>query len=67
MSEESSRTYDVFVSYASQDKTWADAACAVLERQRVRCWIAPRDITPGDEWGGAIIKGINATRIMLHC
>ena len=49
MREESSRTHDVFLSYSSQDKTWADAACAVLERQRIRCWIAPRDITPGDE------------------
>ena len=30
-----------------------DLACAVLERHRVRCWTAPRDITPGDEWGAA--------------
>ncbi len=49
MRKESSRTHDVFLSYSSQDKTWADSACAVLERHRVRCWIAPRDITPGDE------------------
>jgi hypothetical protein len=65
MSEESRPTHDVFVSYASQDKTWADAACAVLEHQRVRCWIAPRDITPGEEWGAAIISGINGCRIMV--
>jgi uncharacterized protein (TIGR03067 family) len=65
MGEESSRTHDVFLSYSSQDKTWADSACAVLERHRVRCWIAPRDITPGDEWGAAIIKGLNGSRIMV--
>ena len=65
MREESSRTHDVFLSYSSKDKTWADAACAVLERHRVRCWIAPRDITPGDEWGAAIIKGINGSRMMV--
>ena len=65
MREESSRTHDVFLSYSSKDKTWADAACAVLERHRVRCWIAPRDITPGDEWGAAIIKGLNGSRIMV--
>ena len=65
MRDESSRTHDVFLSYSSKDKTWADAACAVLERHRIRCWIAPRDITPGDEWGAAIMKGLNGSRIMV--
>jgi hypothetical protein len=65
MGEESNRTHDAFLSYSSKDKTWADAACAVLERYRVRCWIAPRDITPGDEWGASIIKGLNGSRIMV--
>jgi hypothetical protein len=65
MGEESSRTHDVFLSYSSHDKTWADAACAVLERHRLRCWIAPRDITPGDEWGAAIVRGIHGSRMMV--
>jgi formylglycine-generating enzyme required for sulfatase activity len=63
--EESGRKYDVFLSYSTKDKNWADAACAVLERHHVRCWIAPRDIIPGDEWGASIIRGINASRIMV--
>ena len=65
MREESSRTHDVFLSYSSKDKTWADSACAVLEQHRIRCWIAPRDMTPGDEWAAGIIKGLNASRIMV--
>ncbi len=65
MGEESSRTHDVFLSYSSKDKNWADATCAVLERHGIRCWIAPRDITPGDDWGAAIIKGINGSRMMV--
>jgi hypothetical protein len=65
MDEYSSRTHDVFLSYSSKDKTWADMACAVLERHRVRCWIAPRDITPGDEWAAAIMKGLNGSRMMV--
>jgi hypothetical protein len=64
MAEQSSPTHDVFLSYSSRDKAWADAACSVLERHRVRCWIAPRDITPGEEWGAAIIKGISRSRIL---
>lgn len=65
MVNESSPTYDVFLSYSSKDRIWADAACSVLERHRVRCWIAPRDITPGAEWGAEIVKGIHSSRIMV--
>jgi hypothetical protein len=36
MREESSWTHDVFLSYSSKDKTWADSACAVLEQHRIR-------------------------------
>ncbi len=65
MAEESSKTHDVFLSHSSKDKTWADAACAVLERHRIRCWIAPRDVTPGEEWAAGIMKGLNDSRIMV--
>jgi formylglycine-generating enzyme required for sulfatase activity len=65
MREESTTTHDVFLSYSAHDKTFADAACAVLEHHRIRCWIAPRDITPGEEWGDAIIKGISGSRMMV--
>ncbi len=39
--------HDVFISYAHEDKAIADAICAKLEENKIRCWIAPRDITPG--------------------
>ena len=56
---------DTFISYSSKDKTAADAACAVLERAGVRCWIAPRDIRPGQEYGHAIIEAIDQCRVMV--
>ena len=65
MGDESQPKYEVFISYSSKDKKWADAACAVLEKHRVRCWVAPRDITPGTEWGAAIISGMDASKIMV--
>ena len=65
MGDDLKQTHDVFLSYSSHDKTWAEAACAVLEGHRVRCWIAPRDIVPGDEWGASIIKGLNASKLMV--
>jgi hypothetical protein len=65
MTQPTKPTYDVFLSHSSQDKTWADAACAVLESRRIRCWIAPRDILPGTEWGASIIEGIDACRVLI--
>lgn len=57
--------HDVFISYSNQDKLTADAMCATLEAQGIRCWIAPRDIIPGQEWGEAIVGGITEARVMV--
>jgi curli biogenesis system outer membrane secretion channel CsgG len=57
--------HDVFISHSSVDKTTADALCAQLEADGVRCWIAPRDIRPGETWGAAIIEAISNARVML--
>ncbi|HVP85754.1 MAG TPA: toll/interleukin-1 receptor domain-containing protein [Rhizomicrobium sp.] len=57
--------HDVFISYSSKDKPAADAACAVLESKGVRCWIAPRDITPGADWGESIVDAIHSSRAFL--
>jgi hypothetical protein len=57
--------HDVFVSYSSADKAVADAVCAALEDGGVRCWIAPRDIVPGVDWGASIIDAINGSKVMV--
>jgi Flp pilus assembly protein TadD len=57
--------HDVFVSYASADKTVADAVCGTLESNAVRCWIAPRDVEPGMAYGEAILDAIQGCRIMV--
>ncbi len=57
--------HDIFISYSHKDKAIADAACAALEQEGVRVWIAPRDISPGAEWGGAIIDAINNAKAMV--
>ncbi|HTY54225.1 MAG TPA: toll/interleukin-1 receptor domain-containing protein [Candidatus Binataceae bacterium] len=57
--------HDVFISYSSQDKAVADATCARLEAAGIRCWIAPRDILPGMDWGGSIIEAIEGARLMV--
>jgi hypothetical protein len=57
--------HDVFISYSSKDKPTADAICAMLERNGIRCWIAPRDVLPGAEWAAAIIQAINDARVFV--
>jgi tetratricopeptide (TPR) repeat protein len=57
--------HDVFIAYSSKDNAAADAVCAILEQREIRCWIAPRDIPPGKEWGEAIIEAISASRMMI--
>jgi hypothetical protein len=58
-------SHDVFICYSARDKTIADAMCAVLEAEGVRCWIAPRDILPGADWGESIIDAINDAKAMV--
>jgi len=57
--------HDVFISYSVKNKTTGDAVCAMLESEGIRCWIAPRDVTPGMEWSECIISAIEQAKIMV--
>jgi TPR repeat protein len=57
--------HDVFISHSSKDKPVADAACVWLESRGIRCWVAPRDIRPGANWGSSIVQAIRGARVMI--
>jgi len=57
--------HDVFISYSSHDKKVADVVCGTLEQNNIRCWMAPRDITPGQSYGAEIIRGIDDAKCMV--
>src|SRR5436190_1606566 len=57
--------HDVFVSHSAKDKTVSDALVARLEAEGIRCWVAPRDVVPGADWGESIIDAIESSRIMV--
>mgnify|MGYP001223827573 CR=1 FL=1 len=57
--------HDILISYSSKDKPVADATCATLEAKGLRCWIAPRDILPGADWGESILDGIAGARAFV--
>ena len=57
--------HDVFISYSSQDKVIADSVCATLESRKIRCWIAPRDVAPGQSWAAALVNAISSSRVFV--
>ena len=57
--------HDVFISYSSQNKNVADAICHVLEEHRIKCWIAPRDIPGGADYGDLIDDAIKNCRLFI--
>ena len=61
----SSGEYVAFISYASEDRKKAEEICADLERRRLPCWMAPRDVRAGHEYTDEIIRGIELSAAMV--
>jgi TIR domain len=57
--------HDVFISHARKDKGIADEICEKLESARVKCWIAERDISAGEDWTEATRNAIGSSRVMV--
>jgi len=57
--------HDVFISYSSTDRSVADAVCATLESRAIGCWIAPRDVLPGEEYAAALVRALHNSRLMI--
>jgi ABC-type amino acid transport substrate-binding protein len=56
----------VFICHSSHDSEFAQGLCCFLENQGIRCWIAPRDVTPSENWAKAILDAItNSAAIVL--
>lgn len=55
----------VFISHASKNFKVADEIRGILEARGVSCWLAPRDIAPGQQYGTAIIDGISNSSVFL--
>jgi hypothetical protein len=55
----------VFISHASKDENTATAICDALESRGIQCWIAARDIVPGENFQEAIVAAIKASSLMV--
>ena len=54
-----------FVSYASADRHDAFSICEELEARGARCWIAARDVRPGENYQEAIVHAIRTARALV--
>ena len=60
-----SNEFDVFISYSSKNQKIADALLAYLEQQKIRCWMAPRNILPGQEYAEAIDEALFQIKVFV--
>ena len=57
--------HDIFVSYATADRDIAFRIVGFLEGEGIHCWVAPRDVSPGVEYGQAIIDAIEQCKALV--
>ena len=57
--------HEVFLSYSAADKATALAVLAGIEDHGIRCWIAPRDVPAGSEYGQQIVDAVKSARIVV--
>ena len=56
---------DAFVSYASHDAPVANSIVETLEKQGLRCWIAPRNVPPGSHYADHIMSAISRAKVLV--
>jgi predicted NBD/HSP70 family sugar kinase len=54
----------VFICHASENADIANMICSKLEKQKIKCWIAPRDTEAGN-FMGSLVKAIKSSSIVV--
>jgi len=54
-----------FLSHSSKDEKLASELCASLEARGFPCWIAPRDIGPGQSYAAGILQGLADSQALV--
>jgi tetratricopeptide (TPR) repeat protein len=58
-------SHQVFISYASVNRTEALKVCEAIEGRGTECWISMRDVPPGANYQEAIVQSIRDARAMV--
>ena len=57
--------HQVFISYATANRTEALKACEAIELRGTKCWISTRDVPPGANYQEAIVQAIRDAKAMV--
>ena len=55
----------IFISYSSKDQDIAETIYRALEARGQTCWIACRDVRPGENYQEAIVRALRGAKVML--
>lgn len=55
----------VFLSHSTKDRKVAVTVCEALEHRGFKCWMASRDIAPGENFQETIVHAIRDARVMI--
>ena len=55
----------IFVSHSSKDRKVAGTICSALEARGHKCWVASRDVRPGENFMEAIVRTIRSAKVMV--
>jgi succinate dehydrogenase hydrophobic membrane anchor protein/succinate dehydrogenase cytochrome b556 subunit len=55
----------VFISHASKDQKIAESICGALEKSGFACWLASRDVGPGENFQEAIVRAIRSAKVLV--
>ncbi|MHA1991243.1 MAG: toll/interleukin-1 receptor domain-containing protein [Candidatus Hodarchaeales archaeon] len=55
----------VFLSYATEDKKLAFKTVNALEKENIKCWIAPRDVSGGELFVDSIMEAIFQCELLI--
>jgi hypothetical protein len=55
----------IFISHSSKDESAADTIRQALENRGLACWIAGRDVNPGENFMSAIVQAIRSAKVMV--
>jgi hypothetical protein len=54
-----------FISYASEDKNIAFRTVNALEKENIKCWITPRDVSGGELFVDSIMQAIKQCELLI--
>lgn len=57
--------YDVFISYSSDNENQAFEVKEILEKEQLRCWLAPKDICTGEDFECVIPRAILDSSVLV--